>query len=75
MEDLAGAFTSGLESGRKLGEGGTSGLSAVLSAVVGKLKQQEALKQEMNQKKNLLGYSGLTEGKIVQAQQGEAGAF
>lgn len=54
-----------LETGRNRSP---SGFASVLSNVVKKLQQDEALKQDLNQKKNLLGYEGLIKGTVAPAK-------
>ena len=52
-----------------------SGLSAALSNVAEKLKADRTAKQEMEGKKDLLGYEGLMKGTITPTSQEEEGTF
>lgn len=52
-----------------------SGLASVISKVAERLKKDRESGQELEEKKNLLGYAGLMEGKIEKAQEGEQGAM
>ena len=66
----------GLVSGFQVGgQTGGQGIGAAISKVANRLREQRVAGEEMAQKQNLLGFAGMTEGKIVQAQPNETGAF
>lgn len=68
-------ISRGFERGLATGGGRLGHLGGLIAKVADKLRTERETQKELGMKQNLLGYAGLTEGKISQAQPNEAGAF